>query len=179
MSIGCTLVKNKRAHYSTFVYGHEAQYLKHTIEMDEDTYLNPHNLALPLSRRLDCLKAYMLLRAYGRDKYRCLIQQNLDQTKYLAELVKKTARLEIVSPVESNIVCFRYQPGGLGSMELEKLNKTILNELWVENPFIISDTTIKDGYTLRACNVNHRSTYEDFDFLVAEVQKIGDHLSKL
>ena len=53
--------------------------------------------------------------------------------------------------------------------------RVILSSLWEDWPFIISDTTIKGKYALRACNVNHRSRLEDFD-LVAEVKKFGKKL---
>ena len=40
------------------------------------------------------MKVYMLYRAYGKRKYSALIQQNLDQIKYLAKLIEKAPNLE-------------------------------------------------------------------------------------
>jgi len=54
----------------------------------------------------------------------------------------------------------------------------ILGELWKINLFMITDTTIKGRYMLRACNVNHRSQREDFDILVERITSIGKTLSK-
>ena len=175
--IGCTLVRDKLAHYSTFVYGHEAAYLKSTKELSADTLTNPHSLALPLSRNFTSLKAYMLLRAYGKNKYRRLIQQNLDQINYLAELIVKTPCLEVMAPVASNIVCFRYTRDGLSEGELEELNHKIMGRIRMSDFGIISDTTIKGKYMLRACCVNHRSRREDFDYLVERLKELGKELS--
>ena len=172
--IGCTLVKDKIAHYSTFVYGHEAEYLKTGLKLIDETIMNPHNLALPLSRSFPSLKAYMLLRAYGKEKYCQLIQQNIDQINYLAELIKKEPNMEITASVASNIVCFQYKTKELTEPELEKLNRMILDHLWKTNFWIITDTTIKGRYMLRACCVNHRSQRQDFDFLVKEIKKAGE-----
>jgi aromatic-L-amino-acid decarboxylase len=177
-SIGCTLVKDRLAHYSTFVYGHEAKYLQSALDQREDQVTNPHNLALALSRDFTSLKAYMLLRAYGKKKYAKLVQQNIDQMSYLAELIRKEPDMEITAPVVSNAVCFRYKPKGLTELEVEKLNKTIFDELNQVSFMMISDTTIKGKYMLRACNVNHRSQKQDFEFLVNEVKKIGLQLGK-
>ena len=176
--IGCTLVKDKRAHYSTFVYGHEAEYIRSGMELSDDVMGNPHNLSLQLSRNNTSLKAYMLLRAYGKDKYCRLIQQNLDQIRYLADLIEKEPNMELTAPVISNVACFRYNPSALDEEQLEKLNKLIAQELWKINFWIVSDTKIKGKYMLRACNVNHRSRREDFDFLVDEIKKIGARLEK-
>ncbi len=172
--IGCTLVKDKLAHYSTFVYGHEAQYLKSGMDNVKDQLCNPHNLALPLSRSFPSLIAYMLLRAHGKEKYSRLIQQNIDQINYLAELIAKEPDMEITAPVASNIVCFRYKPKGLREEELEKLNMMINRDLNNISFWMISDTTIRGKYMLRACNVNHRSQRKDFEYLVEKVKEIGD-----
>jgi aromatic-L-amino-acid/L-tryptophan decarboxylase len=171
--IGCTIVKDRLAHYRTFVYGHEAEYLKSAFELSEDQIVNPHNLALPLSRNFSSLKAYMLLRAYGKKKYSNLVQQNLDQIKYLSGLIEKTPEIELTAPVTSNIVCFRYKPANLSESKLEQLNKLILNDLNKKAFMMISDTTFKGKYVLRACNVNHRTKKQDFDFLIDEIQKTG------
>ncbi|MFQ6125599.1 MAG: pyridoxal phosphate-dependent decarboxylase family protein [Candidatus Heimdallarchaeota archaeon] len=172
--IGCTLVKDRFAHFGTFAYGHEAQYLKSELEIIEELGSSPDFLALPLSRTFLSLKAYMLLRAYGKEKYSRLIQQNIDQINYLAELIRKEPEMEITTPITSNIVCFRYKPDGLTEKELEKLNKRIAKEFNAMSFWMISDTTIKGKYMLRVCNTNHRSTRKDFDYLVTEVKKIGE-----
>ncbi len=174
--IGCALIKDRLAHYSTFVYGHEAKYLKSAFDQVKDRIGDPHNLALPLSRNFTSLKAYMLLRAYGQNKYSNLIQQNIDQIDYLAELIRKEPNMEITAPVASNIVCFRYKPKNLTEPELAKLNKLIFSDLNQRSFWMISDTTIKGRYMLRACNVNHRSQKQDFDFLVNEVKKTGEKI---
>jgi aromatic-L-amino-acid decarboxylase len=123
--IGCTLVRDRLAHFSTFVYGHEAEYLKSAFDLSEDQLTNPHNLALPLSRSFSSLKAYMLLRAYGRKKYNSLIQQNLNQINYLAALIEEDDELELTAPVVSNVVCFRFRPTDLDELKTEKLNRLI------------------------------------------------------
>ena len=171
--IGCTLVRDRFAHFSTFVYGHEAEYLKSAFDLSEDQLTNPHNLALPLSRNFSSLKVYMLLRAYGRKKYRNLIQQNLDQINYLAELIDQDDELELTAPVISNVVCFRFRPKGFDESETEKLNRLILDEINKNNFWMISDTIIKGKYMLRACNVNHRTKTYDMDFLVRKSKEIG------
>jgi glutamate/tyrosine decarboxylase-like PLP-dependent enzyme len=175
--IGCALVRDPRAHYSTFVYGHEAQYLKSPFADIQDKFVDTHNLALPLSRNFNSLKAYMLLRAYGKRKYSQLIQQNINHIHYLAELIKKHDQMEITAPVTSNIVCFRYKPHGLNEEAVDQLNKLIYEALCQINFMIISDTTIKGTYMLRACNVNHRSQKQDFEFLVNEIERTGRKLA--
>ena len=175
--IGVTLVKDKVAHYRTFVYGHDAKYLaSHFDNLDLDTLTIRSSLAL--SRGNTGLKAYMLLRAYGKRKYRQLVQQNIEGINYLAGLLEKDPLFELTAPVVSNVVCFRYNPGGLSEEQLEKLNKMILGKLWAIVSWMISDTTLNGRYMLRACNVNHRTKLGDFDVLIHRIKEIVEEIQK-
>ena len=173
--IGLTLLSDKVAHYSTFVYGHDAKFLESGLgHLDLDSMTAFSSLAL--SRANTPLKAYMHMRAHGKNKYKRLIQQNINDIEYLASLLESDSVFEITAPVVSNIVCFRYNPGELSEEQLEKLNKGILGELWKTVWGMISDTTLNGMYMLRVCNINHRSRREDFDFLVDAIKKIGARL---
>jgi glutamate/tyrosine decarboxylase-like PLP-dependent enzyme len=132
--IGCTLVKDRAAHFKTFVFGHEAEYAKSGLELSEDQLGNPHNLSIQWSRNFTSLKAYMLLRSNGSKKYCELVQQNLDQINYLADLIRKEPDFEITVPVVSNAVCFRYKPKGLVEADVEKLNKLIYGFIRARDP---------------------------------------------
>jgi aromatic-L-amino-acid decarboxylase len=172
--IGCTLVKDRKAHFNTFVFGHEAEYAKSGMELSEDQLTNPSNLSLQWSRNFTSLKAYMLLRANGSKKYHDLVQQNINQINYFADLVRKDPNFEITAPVESNAITFRYKPKELSEKATEKLNKEIYKSISDDSFWIISDTTLKGKYSLRACNVNHRSHFEDFDYLFSLVKNLGE-----
>ena len=134
---------------------------------------NPHMLALPLTREFRSLKAYLLLRAYGRNKYSRLIQQNLNQAKYLGDLVKNDPEMELTAPIASNVVCFRFNPGGLGEGDLNDLNKAIAGELNKVSYWMLSDTNVKGRWSLRAAITNHRSRREDFDYAYNMVKELG------
>jgi glutamate/tyrosine decarboxylase-like PLP-dependent enzyme len=175
--IGVTLVRDKVAHYRTFVYGHDAKYLDTVLgDLDLDSMTIMSSLAL--SSENVGVKAYMLLRAFGKEKYRNLIQQNIDGIKYLADKLEREPLFEVMAPVVSNIVCFRYNPGGLAEEQLEKMNRMIQGELWNIVFGMVSDTILDGKYTLRVCNINHRTRNEDFDFLMDEIKKIGVRLER-
>jgi glutamate/tyrosine decarboxylase-like PLP-dependent enzyme len=174
--IGCTLVKDKLAHYRTFVYGHEAQYIKAAYErgqVQDELLSGASSLSLPLSRSFTSLRPYMLLRAYSRDKYSRLIQQNTDQARYLASLIEKDPQMELTAPVATNVVNFRCNPGGLTEDEVKDLNKKIIGEIYKIRFWMISDTVLKGRFTLRAAITNHRSRREDFDYIYNLVKELG------
>ncbi len=118
----------------------------------------------------------MSLKEHGSRKYGRLIQQNIDQARYLAELIDAAPELELAAPVTLNVVCFRYIRPGLDDAALDALNKEILVELQEQGIAAPSGTIIGGKYVLHVAHTNHRSRREDFDILVREVIRIGEEL---
>jgi glutamate/tyrosine decarboxylase-like PLP-dependent enzyme len=130
-----------------------------------------------LSRPFAALKAWMTIKEQGILKYGRLIQQNIDQAHYLAELVSTTADLELALPVSLNVVCFRYLQQGLGDDDLDVLNKNIVVELQEQGLAVVSIVVISDRSYIHVAITNHRTCREDLQTLIYEVTRIGSELS--
>jgi glutamate/tyrosine decarboxylase-like PLP-dependent enzyme len=120
----------------------------------------------------------MSLLEHGVDKYGRLISQDASQARYLAALVERAPELELVAPVDLNIVCFRYCAPGMDEQALNALNQEILLRLHESGVAAPSYTTLRGRYALRAAITNHRSRCEDFDILVREVLRIGADVAR-
>jgi glutamate/tyrosine decarboxylase-like PLP-dependent enzyme len=138
----------------------------------------PTDYGFQLSRGFQSLKAWMSLKEHGSRKYGRLIQQNIDQARYLAELIAAAPELELAAPVTLNVVCFRYIRPGLDDAALDALNKEILVELQEQGIAAPSGTIITGKYVLHVAHTNHRSRREDFHILVREVIRIGEELAQ-
>jgi len=130
-----------------------------------------------LSRGFRALKAWISIKEHGSRKYGRLIQQNIDQARYLAELIRDSPELELSAPVTLNVVCFRYNAPDQDDTALDELNMQIVVELQEQGIAVISGTVIKGKYVMRVGNTNHRSRREDFDTLVREVIRVGKELT--
>ena len=84
--------------------------------------------------------------------------------------------LELTAPIGLDIVCFRFNPGGLDVEELNRLNQLLLVELQESGLAAPSYTTLQGNYCLRVAISNHRSRDEDFELLVREVLRIAKRL---
>jgi len=133
---------------------------------------------LQLSRGFRALKAWMSLKEHGMSKYGRLIQQNIDQARYLARLVESAPELELAAPVTLNVVCFRFTAPGMDDRALNGLNKQIEVELQERGIAVVSGTTLRDNYVLHLAHCNHRTRLHDFDVLVQEVIRIGNDLAE-
>ena len=126
-----------------------------------------------LSRGFRALKVWMALKADGFGKYARLIEQNVEQARYLTRLVEAHPQLELMAPTRLNIVNFRYRRSGLDAAALDALNQRILIQLQ-ESGFAVPSSTVLQGcFTIRCAIVNHRSTRADFEALVKEVVRLG------
>jgi aromatic-L-amino-acid decarboxylase len=176
--IGCVLVRHEEQHLKAFSL--TPDYLAHgegRLGLTGGDLPWFSDYSFQLSRGFRALKAWMSLKEHGSRKYARMIQQNIDQARYLAELVNASSELELSAPVTLNVVCFRYVAPVMGDAELDELNKRIIIELQEQGVAVLSGTVINGKHVLRAANVNHRSRREDFDVLVREALRIGRKLT--
>ncbi|MGB8190423.1 MAG: aminotransferase class V-fold PLP-dependent enzyme [Chitinophagaceae bacterium] len=173
---GCVLIRDAAAHKNAFsLTASYLQYHERGLIAGSNHF---NHLGPELSRGFRALKIWMSLKEHGIDKYRQLIRQNLQQAQYLASLVRAQHELELLAPVDMNIVCFRFVADGLDDNELNELNKEILMQLHEAGTALPSFTVLNGSYAIRAAITNHRSTTKDFDILVKEVLRLGQKIVK-
>jgi aromatic-L-amino-acid decarboxylase len=176
--VGCVLVRDAQAQLRTFSL--TPSYLAHGegergLTGVDVPWLSDYGFEL--SRGFKALKVWMALKEHGVDKFGRVIQQNIDQARYLAGLVTATPELELALTVALNIVCFRYVRSGLDDAALDQLNKDIELELQERGIAVPSVSTIGGRTYLHVAVANHRSRREDFDLLVREVVRLGEELA--
>lgn len=172
---GVVLIRHEQEHRNTFSL--TPAYLTHSERGMAGGSIWFSDYGLQLSRNFRALKVWFTVKEHGIDKFGRLIDQNIDQAVYLENLIRKTPRLEMMAPVELNIVCFRYNPGSLGCDILNQLNQELLIRLHESGLAAPSYTTLQDNYCIRAAIANHRTRFEDLDLLVREVLRLGDELA--
>lgn len=129
-----------------------------------------------LSRGFRALKIWMGIKEHGVAAFRRLVEQNVEQARYLAGLVEASAELELLAPVPLNVVCLRYR-GTVPAAELNALNRALLIRLQEGGVAVPSHTEMDGHYALRVSITNHRSRREDFDLLVETVTALGRELA--
>ncbi len=119
----------------------------------------------------------MSIKEHGLDRFGRMIARNVEQAHYFGQLVENEPMMELLAPIGLDIVCFRFNPGGLSNEALNRLNKEILMRLHEQGIAAPSYTTLNDRYCLRIAIANHRSRQEDFDLLAKEVVRIGSEIT--
>lgn len=167
----CTLVRDSEAHRRAF--STHAPYLSKQEGGVTGTE-NPFNqYGIQLTRSFKALKVWMSIKEYGSDKFAEIIEQNVEQARYLAGLIEESSHIELLAPVPLNLVNFRFVAPGMSEELLDTLNQTLLVRLQQSGVAVPSQRLIKGRFALCVANTNHRTRREDFDVLVREVEKIG------
>lgn len=168
---GCVLIRRPHDHHAA--YTRPAAYLNRAQRGLSGGALWFNEYGFELSRGFRALRVWMALQEHGFPRYGQLIEQNVRQAAYLGGLVESSENLELLAPVNLNIVCFRYRVVGWDELVLTNLNQAILADLQ-ENGIAVPSSTVLDGrFALRAAICNHRSRFQDFDLLVKEALRLG------
>jgi len=173
--VGCTLVRDAQTHLATFSLTPE--YLKHGERGTAGASLWFSDYGVELTRGFRALKVWMAFKVHGVDKLGRLARQNVEQARYLAELVERSPSLELLAPVALNVVCFRYSAPGLDERQTDALNEEVVIRLQEGGIAVPSGTRVRGRYAIRCAITNHRSRWEDFELLVQAVQRIGQELA--
>ncbi|MBC7879290.1 MAG: aminotransferase class V-fold PLP-dependent enzyme [Anaerolineales bacterium] len=173
---GCVIVRSEKSHRGTFSLTPE--YLAHETRGLASGRIWFSDYGLELTRQFRALKVWMSIKEHGLDRFGRMIARNVEQAHYFGQLVEKEPKMELTAPIGMDIVCFRFNPGGLNDEKLNTLNKEILMRLHEQGIAVPSYTTLNNKYCLRIAIANHRSTQEDFDLLAKEVVRIGDEITQ-
>ena len=86
----------------------------------------------------------------------------------LGRRIEATPALELLAPVELNIVCFRYRAD-----DTDRVNAEIVADLHEAGVVAPSTTSIAGRLAIRAAIVNHRTEIRDLDGLIEQVLALG------
>jgi glutamate/tyrosine decarboxylase-like PLP-dependent enzyme len=171
--VGCALVRDAAAHRNSFAVTPEYLETKpRGLAAGEWLY----DYGLQTSRGFRALKVWMALKEHGVEKFGRLIDQNIAQARYLANLIRAEPSLDLAAPVTINIVCFRYPYPALDAGAQKAFHTEIMLRLQEQGIAVISDTTFRDTHCLRVAITNHRTRREDLDLLVKEIVRIGSSI---
>ena len=180
---GCLLFRDDETFRATFS-SQDAEYVKR-IGYSDDAAFAFWDYGVELSRRFRALKVWLTLRYYGTRKIAAAISDDMKLAAYLGDLVDRAEDLELLSPVELSICCFRYVPTewkaelsavnetGVKAINerLNQLNATIMNKVQTGGKAYLSNANVRGRFALRACITNFRTTKADIEETVDIVRQ--------
>ncbi len=129
----------------------------------------PCDLGPELSRGFRALKTWFTIKVYGPEKLGQVISNTCALAQYLKQRIELNPQLELLAPVELNIVCFRYR-----CLSPNFINAEIVIALQESGIVAPSTTTLHGQLAIRAAIVNHRTTISDIDALIEATLVFGE-----
>jgi glutamate/tyrosine decarboxylase-like PLP-dependent enzyme len=121
-----------------------------------------------LSRGFRALKTWFTLKTYGTEKLGAIITRTCALALYLEARIQAEPRLELLAPVQLNIVCFRYR-----AADANDVNRHIVIDIQESGIAAPSTTVLNGELAIRTAIVNHRTDTCDIDALLAAVLEFG------
>jgi glutamate/tyrosine decarboxylase-like PLP-dependent enzyme len=181
---GFILVRDAVAHKNAFIA--PAAYLQRAKRGLAAGSPWPCDFGPDLSRGFRALKVWFTLKVYGIDALGASISRSCALARYLEGRIAETPELELMAPVELNIVCFRFRTetsskesskqDGSGTEDPERsnrINDEIVIRLQESGIVAPSTTRIRGRLAIRAAIVNHRTSRAEIDALVDNTLALG------
>lgn len=174
---GCVMVRDANTLKQAFAF--DATYFRPLEGGVTKGPVKFNDIGIEHSRRFRALSLWFSLKAQGIETFAALIEQNVNQAGYLAQLVERAETLELMAPAALNVVAFRYNPGGLSDEHLDLINNRVLIAIQNRGIAVPSSTVLRGKFSLRCAIVNHRSRKADFEALVKAVEDIGGEFRRV
>ena len=122
-----------------------------------------------LSRGFRALKVWFTLKVHGADAIGASIARSCALGRALGDLVTEAPELELLAPVQLNIVCFRYRCD-----DPDPVNAAIVADLQEAGRVAPSLTRVGGQVAIRAALFNHSTDQSDIEALVRSCVAFGD-----
>ncbi|HEX3175217.1 MAG TPA: pyridoxal-dependent decarboxylase [Methylomirabilota bacterium] len=131
------------------------EYLSGDAEHAERNYMD---YGIQLGRRFRALKAWMVLRAFGRAGIEARIREHVRLARQFADWVEADPDFELAAPVTMAVVCFRARPAGMADEDLDALNTRIVAQACATGRVYLTHTRLDGRVAMRVAVGNVLTT---------------------
>ena len=130
------------------------------LETGEEGVLHNMDHGLALGRRFRALKLWFVMRYFGQDGLRAILEHHLRLARLLAGLVDAAPGWERWRPSPFSLVVLRHSPPGVPAGERDPGNIAIMNRVNAGGTAFVSHTEV-DGETWLRCAIGNIHTMEE------------------
>jgi aromatic-L-amino-acid/L-tryptophan decarboxylase len=117
--------------------------------VDGNAVIDYMDYGLQLGRRFRALKAWMVLRAFGRAGIAARIREHLRLARVWAQWVNDDPLFTLAAPVSMGVVCFRFEPTGVNAARCDQLNEAIVASVNASGDAYLTHTSLRGRVAMR------------------------------
>jgi hypothetical protein len=157
---GCVLVRDGERLRAAFEV--VPDYLKDAAARAGE--VNFSDLGFQLTRSSRALKIWLSLGYFGVDAFTAAIDRSLDLAVEAEGIVSREPELELMSPAQLGIVCFRRRfAGAEEEWQSARLNAALVGRFEQSGLGLVSSTMLDGRYAIRLCILNHTTSQADVE----------------
>ena len=115
------------------------------------------------------------MRTYGVKAFREEIERAMELAARAEAWIRSEDNLELLSPAQLGIVCFRniagQGVGPTGEQVAEARNRGLVEELTRSGAGMVSSTRVRGRYAMRLCIMNHRTRWDDVESVLRALSR--------
>jgi len=111
--------------------------------------VNFRDWGIQLGRRFRALKLWFVLRSYGVEGLQAMIRRHVALAHQLEGWIRQESDFEVMAPVPLGLVCFRYRPSGLSDVEVDDVNRRLLERVNATHRVFLTHTRLGGRYAIR------------------------------
>ena len=161
------------------VFVNTAEYLRGDANVagDHVEVVNYMDYGIQLGRRFRALKAWMVLRAFGREGMVSRIREHCRLASLFATWVRAESTFEIVAPVVMAVVCFRCSPAGMDAQATDAFNERVVERVNASGDAYLTHTRLGGRTCMRVGIGNILTTEEHLAHVWACVRRAASFSS--
>ncbi len=131
-----------------------------------------------LTRAARALKVWLGVHYSGMATLRSEVARRISLARHMEQMIRQQPVLELLSPAQLGVICFRVHPDGMEAAALDELNEQVNAAVNATGRHLISSTRLRGKFSLRACVLGFRTTEGDVEAVIkAVVDAAGSLLS--
>src|SRR5688572_25033218 len=172
---GCLLARDPRLLENAFSV--HPEYLQDVRA--RETEVNFSDYGEQLSRYSRALKVWFSVQYFGTAAIRAEQERAMGLADLAERIVRESPDMEVLTPAQFGIVCFRMRPPGVNDMEsLNALNQRVNDKVNRTGFVLMSSTRLRGALSLRLCIPGYRTREEDVRDVITLVRRMaGDEAS--
>jgi aromatic-L-amino-acid/L-tryptophan decarboxylase len=161
---GCVLVRDGERLRAAFEV--TPDYLRDAAAQSGE--VNFSDLGFQLTRSSRALKLWLSLGYFGVEAFRIAIDRSLDLARAAERMVRDEPQLELMSPAQLGIVCFRrHFAEATQEWQQARLNAALVGQFEQGGLGLVSSTSLDGRYSIRLCVLNHTTGEDDIARTIA------------
>mgnify|MGYP002777104956 CR=1 FL=1 len=156
-TVDCSALWTRRPDVLRRAFSLVADYLVTSADAEVVNYMD---YGVQLGRRFRALKLWMVMRAFGLSGLADRLREHCALAREFASWIGETPGWRVVAPVDFSLVCFRYQPEGMGDVEADAENMRRMAAANDSGEVFLSHTKLGGRVVLRLAIGNVRTARE-------------------